>query len=158
MRGWLLPLAVMLASAAAMEAVAWAVHRYVMHGALGWGWHRSHHSPRQGWFEKNDLYAVVFAGLSLLFFTVLAARWPLLWWAGAGMGLYGLLYVFVHDGLVHQRIPFVKAPRRGYLKRLVQAHRMHHAVREREGAVSFGFLWAPRLERLRDELRTGRQK
>jgi beta-carotene 3-hydroxylase len=74
------------------------------------------------------------------------------------MGLYGLLYVLVHDGLVHRRIPFVKAPRRGYLKRLVQAHRMHHAVREREGAVSFGFLWAPRLERLRDELRRGRAR
>jgi beta-carotene 3-hydroxylase len=152
MADWLLPLLVMLASAAATELLAWAVHKYVMHG-WGWGWHRSHHSPRTGWFEKNDLYAVVFAALSILLFSVAADRWPLLWWVGAGMGLYGLLYMLVHDGLVHQRIPFVKAPRRGYLKRLVQAHRLHHAVRAREGAVSFGFLWAPPLARLRAELR-----
>ena len=157
MPDWLPPLLVMLASAAAMEGLAWWVHKYVMHG-WGWGWHRSHHSPREGWFEKNDLYAVVFAGLSLLLFTVAASRWPLLWWAGAGLGLYGLLYMLVHDGLVHRRIPFVKVPRRGYLKRLVQAHRMHHAVGEREGAVSFGFLYAPPLDKLRDELRAGRAK
>jgi len=30
----------------------------VMHG-WGWGWHRSHHEPRRGMFEKNDLFAVV---------------------------------------------------------------------------------------------------
>ena len=30
-----------------MECVAWATHKYVMHG-WGWGWHRSHHEPRRG--------------------------------------------------------------------------------------------------------------
>ncbi len=70
-----------------------------MHGC-GWGWHRSHHEPRRAWFEKNDLYALVFAAISLLFFTVAASAFPLLYWVGVGMGVYGLLYVFVHDGLV----------------------------------------------------------
>jgi beta-carotene 3-hydroxylase len=38
------------------------------------------------------------------------------------------------------------------MKRIVQAHRLHHAVEEREGAVSFGFLWAPPAERLKARL------
>jgi hypothetical protein len=38
---------IFLVTIVAMEAVAWAVHRYVMHG-VGWGWHRSHHEPREG--------------------------------------------------------------------------------------------------------------
>ena len=71
------------------------------------------------------------------------------------MGVYGLLYFIVHDGLVHQRWPFRHVPRSGYLKRLVQAHRLHHAVEGRDGAVSFGFLYAPPVGRLREQLRRG---
>ena len=41
-----------------------------------------------------------------------------------------------------------------YLKRIVQAHRLHHAVEAREGGVSFGFLYAPRPEALKAELKT----
>jgi beta-carotene 3-hydroxylase len=59
----------------------------------------------------------------------------------------------VHDGLVHQRWPFRYIPRKGYLKRLYMAHRMHHAVRGREGCVSFGFLYAPPLDKLQAMLR-----
>ena len=31
-------IAIMLAACAAMEGVAWASHKYIMHG-WGWGWH-----------------------------------------------------------------------------------------------------------------------
>ena len=48
----------LLGSFVLMEGVAWAAHKYIMHG-WGWGWHRSHHEPRRGALEKNDLYAVV---------------------------------------------------------------------------------------------------
>nr|WP_263854049.1 sterol desaturase family protein [Sphingomonas parva] len=123
-----------------------------MHG-WGWGWHRSHHERREGLFERNDLYGLLFAMISLLLFLVLPALWPPLWWVAAGTLVYGLLYTLLHDGLVHRRLPFVKPPRRGYLKRLVQAHRLHHATRGREGAVSFGFLYAPPVARLRGVLR-----
>ncbi len=152
MEGWLLKLGIVAATVVAMEFVALAVHKYVMHGP-GWGWHRSHHEPRTGWFEKNDLYGLVFAALSILLFSVAADRWPLLWWVGLGMAAYGLLYTFVHDGLVHRRFPFAAAPRGGYLKRLVQAHRLHHATKGREGAVSFGFLYAPPVRKLKQALR-----
>jgi beta-carotene 3-hydroxylase len=154
MISWLLPLLIVLGTVAAMEIVAAGVHRYVMHG-WGWGWHRSHHEPREGRFERNDLYALLFAAVSLLFFTVLAELSPLFWWVGLGTVVYGLLYTLVHDGLVHRRLPAPAVPRRGYLKRLVQAHRLHHAVRTREGAVSFGFLYAAPVDRLRRRLREG---
>lgn len=148
----LVPILVVLASVAAMEFVAYAAHRWIMHG-WGWGWHRSHHEPHDGAFEKNDLYAVVFAGISVVMFMIGAAFVPWLFWVATGVTIYGALYFVVHDGLVHRRWPFTKVPRRGYLKRLVQAHRLHHAVDGREGCVSFGFLWAPPVDRLRRELR-----
>jgi beta-carotene 3-hydroxylase len=154
MESWLLPIAIIACTVVAMEGIAFAVHKHVMHG-WGWGWHRSHHSPRDGLFEKNVLYALFFAALSLLCFTLLAELWAPAWWVGIGTVVYGLLYTLLHDGLVHRRLPFPRAPKRGYLKRLVQAHRLHHAVRERGGAVSFGFLYAPPVRRLRRELREG---
>jgi beta-carotene 3-hydroxylase len=151
-QSWLLPLAIVTLTVVAMEGLAFGVHKYVMHG-WGWGWHRSHHTPRRGLFEKNDLYALLFAGLSLLCFTLLAELWGPAWWIGVGTVVYGLLYTLLHDGMVHRRLPFMRSPKSGYLKRLVQAHRLHHAVRERSGAVSFGFLYAPPVQRLREELR-----
>lgn len=150
--GWIFALGIVLGTVVAMEAVAWAVHRYVMHG-WGWRWHRSHHEPRRGIFETNDLYALMFAGVSLLCFTFLARLWPPFWWVGAGTVVYGLLYTLLHDGLVHRRLGFGLSPRSGYLKRLVQAHRLHHAVKGRDGAVSFGFLYAPPVRSLSRRLR-----
>ena len=137
----------------AMEGVAYAVHRWIMHGPLGWGWHRSHHEETDGVFETNDLYAVVFTVFSGALITFgIAGVWPLRQ-IGVGLMIYGALYFFVHDGLVHQRWPFRYVPRRGYLKRLVQAHRMHHAIDARDGTVSFGFLYAPPLNTLKAALR-----
>ncbi|MBA1204097.1 beta-carotene hydroxylase [Pseudomonas capeferrum] len=143
---------IFLATLAAMEGVAYLAHKYIMHG-WGWGWHRSHHEPRTGWFEKNDLYAVVFAGLAIVLIALGNAGWHPLEWIGAGMTGYGLLYFIAHDGLVHRRWPFKVVPRSGYLKRLYQAHLMHHAVDGKDGCVSFGFLYAPSISRLRTQLR-----
>lgn len=137
---------------AAMEGVAYLAHKYLMHG-WGWGWHRSHHEPRTGWFEKNDLYAVVFAGLAIVLIALGTQGLHPLEWIGAGMTAYGALYFVVHDGLVHRRWPFHLVPRRGYLKRLYQAHLMHHAVEGKDRCVSFGFLFAPSTTRLRAQLR-----
>ena len=149
-------LEIVFATVVAMEAAATLVHRFVMHG-FGWGWHRSHHEPQAGWFELNDLYAVVFAAISILLFA-LGKRYPTLWWIGLGMVVYGVLYAILHDALVHRRLPFAKAPRAGYLKRLVQAHRLHHSVRTKHGAVSFGFLYASPVARLLGELRGSRNR
>lgn len=142
-----------LAAFVGMEAFAWLVHRYVMHGP-GWAWHRSHHEPREGWFERNDLYAVVFAVIAAgLFIVGSLPGWRWLWFVGLGATLYGVMYGVVHDGLVHGRWPFKVTPKRGYAKRLVQAHRLHHATHGRDGAVSFGFLYAPEVRKLKAKLR-----
>ena len=148
------PLAIVLVTVVGTEIAAVLIHRYVMHG-FGWGWHRSHHEAHDTLLEQNDLYAVVFAGLAVGLMA--AGHWiPALFWISIGLLAYGILYFFVHDGLVHQRWPFRHVPRRGYLKRLYQAHKLHHAVEGRDGAVSFGFLYAPRLDRLRETLRRNR--
>ena len=142
---------IVLATVVFMELFSIVAHKYVMHG-FGWGWHRSHHEPRTGWFEKNDLYAVVFAGIAIvLIYLGTEGRHPLEW-IGAGMTAYGMLYFIAHDGLVHQRWPFHAVPNRGDLKRRYQAHRMHHAVHGKDGAVSFGFLYAPPVTHLKQRL------
>ena len=158
---WLLPLLIVLATVAAMEWVAWASHKYVMHG-FAWEWHRDHHEPHDRMLEKNDRFGVVGAAMSISMFALgspmimgEAAWWPGTW-VGVGILGYGIVYTLVHDGLVHQRW-FRYVPRRGYLKRLVQAHNLHHATVGKEGGVSFGFVWAPRADELKAELKRQRE-
>ena len=141
-----------LGAVIAMEWIAMWVHRHVMHG-WGWGWHRSHHEPSNGALEKNDLYAAAFAGIAIALIALGASSHGPVFWIGLGATAYGFLYFLVHDGMVHGRWGLRFMPRSGYLKRLYQAHRLHHAVRGREGCVSFGFLLAPPVERIRAELR-----
>jgi beta-carotene 3-hydroxylase len=154
-------LAIILATVLAMEGLAWSSHKYVMHG-FGWAWHRDHHEPHDGFFEKNDRFALVGAAMSI---TMFAAGSPMImgglaWRPGTPIGLgiliYGIIYSLVHDGLVHQRW-FRWVPRRGYARRLVQAHRLHHATLGREGGVSFGFVFARDPAALRRELRRQRE-
>ena len=119
-----------------MEAFAWAVHRYVMHGRLGWRLHASHHRPRRGKWEANDLFAVIFAMPAIGLFSLnLMPGFAWAFFAGAGVTLYGVVYALVHDGLVHRRWRMGWRPKHGYAKRLIQAHRLHHAGPERLGAV-----------------------
>src|SRR3546814_3823050 len=63
-------------------------------------------------------------------------------WVGAGIAAYGAIYFGFHDLIVHKRVSHPYVPRSSYMKRIVQAHRLHHAVETKDGAVSFGFLWA----------------
>lgn len=155
---WLLNIAGFVAGLIGMETVAWATHRFVMHG-VGWAWHRSHHEPRQGWFELNDLFAFFFAGVAVLLF-VIGAQPGLspLWWAGVGATAYGIIYALFHDGLVHQRWRLPLRPRGRYLEGIVQAHHLHHAASGRDDAVSFGFLTPVNAPRLAAEFRAKRAR
>ena len=138
-----------------MEAFAWWAHKYVMHG-WGWAWHRDHHEPHDNVLEKNDLFAVVFGSIVIVMFIVGYFVSDFLWWFALGITVYGLIYTFVHDGLVHQRY-FKWVPKRGYAKRLVQAHKLHHATVGKEGGVSFGFLFARDPAVLKADLRRQRE-
>ncbi|GGB39086.1 hypothetical protein GCM10011380_30690 [Sphingomonas metalli] len=137
-----------------MEAFAYAAHRWIMHGP-GWFLHESHHRPRTGHWELNDLYAAIFAVPSflLIFGALQLGWWPGFAWIGAGIAAYGAIYFGFHDIIVHQRIPTRYLPRSRYMKRIVQAHRLHHVVETKDGNVSFGFLVAPRPESLKAELK-----
>lgn len=155
------PLLIVLATVAAMEFVAWSSHKYIMHG-FGWGWHRDHHEPHDKLLEKNDLYAVFGAAMSITAFSVGSplvlgadAWWPATW-IGIGILAYGVIYTVIHDGLVHQRY-FRWVPKRGYAKRLVQAHKLHHATIGKEGGVSFGFVVARDPVALKRDLKRQRQ-
>lgn len=157
----IVPALIVLATVVAMEGIAWASHKYVMHG-FGWAWHRDHHEPHDKVLEKNDGFALVGAALSIAMF---ALGSPLVmgegaWWPGTWIGLgvlvYGVIYTLVHDGLVHQRY-FKWVPKRGYARRLVQAHKLHHATIGKEGGVSFGFVLARDPAVLKRELKAQRQ-
>ncbi|MBA4747522.1 MAG: beta-carotene hydroxylase [Sphingopyxis sp.] len=154
-------LLLIVATILAMEFVAWSSHKYIMHG-FGWGWHRDHHEPHDKMFEKNDLFGVVGAVMSISMFALgsplLAgtSAWEPATWIGVGILGYGIVYTLVHDGLVHQRY-FKYVPKRGYAKRLVQAHKLHHATIGKEGGVSFGFIFARDPAKLKAELRVQRE-
>lgn len=157
----LLPILIFPATVAAMEGFAYVMHRWVMHGP-GWFLHASHHRPRlaetrgsaKGHWEANDLYFVIFALPSILLLLG-GVQWH---WGdgatacGAGIAAYGAIYLGFHDIIVHRRIGHRYVPRSTYMKRIVQAHRLHHAVETKAGCVSFGFLIAPRPEELKRKL------
>lgn len=151
---WALGILLFLATIVAMEGFAYVAHRWVMHGP-GWFLHESHHRPRAGNWELNDLYAVIFAIPSIL---LILGGVQLGWgdwatWVGAGIAGYGAIYFGFHDVIVHKRLDHRYVPRSDYMKRIVQAHRLHHVVETKEGTVSFGFLWAPKPEALKAELK-----
>jgi beta-carotene 3-hydroxylase len=124
-----------------MEGVAYASHRWLMHGPM-WVWHESHHQIRQGVFEKNDLFGL---GFSLIAMTGIALgmaspNWAVALDIGVGMTAYGAAYLFLHDILVHRRFGITIHPRAKYLKAVLRSHRVHHARRSRQGCTDFGFL------------------
>jgi hypothetical protein len=79
---------ILVATVIGMETVAYAVHRWIMHGP-GWFLHRSHHEPA-GKLEANDLYGLIFAIPSvLLIYGGMNRGWPD-WttWVGWGVAVY----------------------------------------------------------------------
>lgn len=151
---WIVPSLIFVATVAAMELFAYVMHRWVMHGP-GWFLHASHHRPRTGPFEWNDLYAAIFAVPSIVMLWLgVQGGWGD--WAtavGAGIAAYGAIYFGFHDWIVHRRLPHRIVPKSAYFKRIVQAHRLHHVVESKHGTVSFGFLWAPPVDELKAQLR-----
>ena len=127
-----------------MEGAAWFAHKYIMHGFL-WTWHKSHHAPYNGVFERNDLFAVVFS-LPAILTIILGLEYPslnFLFWIGIGITGYGIFYVIFHDIIVHRRVKIPFKATSNYMKRLIRAHKVHHKHSNKEGAEAFGFLYAP---------------
>jgi beta-carotene 3-hydroxylase len=144
----LLSIAIFVATVAAMEGVAYLTHRHLMHGPL-WFLHESHHRRERGRFELNDLFGLFFAIPSIVLIYLGTHGQTLLLPVGLGMTAYGFIYFVFHDVIVHRRVAHRIRPQGRYLQRIIKAHHIHHATRTRDGAVSFGFVYAPPLEKLR---------
>jgi beta-carotene 3-hydroxylase len=128
------PVVLVIGSFVLMEAVSYAAHRWVMHG-FAMGWHRSHHAPAEGRFERNDLFPVCFSAVGVLLFALGAAGLSAVWWVGVGVTAYGAAYLFVHEVYIHHRLP-IRVPHLRYLEWLRDAHRAHHQT----GAEPYGML------------------
>jgi beta-carotene 3-hydroxylase len=131
-----------------MELVAYLSHRYIMHGPL-WFLHESHHKPHDGGFEWNDLFGFFFALPAIVLIWFGTHGHPRLLWMGLGITAYGIAYFGFHDIIVHRRLPVKFNPRSGYLRHIIKAHLVHHRTLVKQGAESFGFLYAPSLEDLK---------
>ncbi len=127
----------------AMEFVAFFMHKYVMHKFL-WHLHKDHHQPTGHKAQKNDLFFLIFAIPSWLGIMLgMMYAMPLFVTIGAGIALYGLCYVFVHEIFIHQRIKIFKKTKSKYLRGIRLAHKIHHKNRHKEGGTCFGMLIVP---------------
>jgi beta-carotene 3-hydroxylase len=123
-----------------MEFVAWATHKYVMHGFL-WVLHRDHHVKDPGFFEKNDAFFLIFAVPSWLciMLGMMAHNWISVS-IGAGIAIYGFAYFLVHEVFIHRRLKWFKNTDSIYLKAIQRAHKMHHKHLGKQDGESFGML------------------
>lgn len=135
-------IAVIIMTSILMEGVAWFLHKYVMHG-FGWYLHEDHHRSSKRKFEKNDAFGLFFSLISFVliltgFFGGFDIRLPI----GIGVAFYGIGYFLVHDTFFHRRIKIKYRPKSNYMKRVINAHRVHHQKSKPHEGICFGFLYA----------------
>lgn len=136
-------LMIMTASFFFMEFVAWAAHKYVMHGSF-WFIHEDHHTARKSFLQKNDLFVMIFAVPSWLFMMFgIMHGCDYKMWIGIGFTVYGLTYFFVHEVVIHNRFRVFNKVTNPYLRGLARAHAAHHKRKTPENGECFGMLIVP---------------
>ena len=140
----LLAVCITLFTLLSMEAITWLTHKYVMHGFL-WFLHEDHHQPKYtSWFEKNDLFFVIFAIPSaVLIYNGIKHHFNVSFYIGLGILIYGICYFLVHDVIIHQRFKWFKNVKWKYIQALRKGHKMHHKQMGKKGSESFGMLLVP---------------
>jgi beta-carotene 3-hydroxylase len=135
-----------------MEFMAWFTHKYIMHGLM-WYFHKDHHQHEPGFFEKNDIFFLIFAipswlciMLGLMHFNYIVAS------IGFGIAVYGLSYFLMHDVFIHQRFKWFRNSNNFYLLALRKAHKIHHKNIGKEDSEVFGMLIVP-LKYFKESLR-----
>ena len=123
-----------------MEIVAILSHKYIMHGP-GWFLHKSHHHKNKKSFELNDYYFIIFSLPSItgIILGILNNN-PILLSFGIGILAYGLIYIFLHDIMVHKRFGLSIKPKSKYLRKIIKSHLIHHSNKNKDGATNFGFI------------------
>lgn len=126
-----------------MEFMAWFTHKFVMHGFM-WYFHEDHHVPHTGFFEKNDVFFLIYAlpSATLMMLGALNA-YDFRFFIGLGILFYGIAYFLVHDVLIHQRFDWFKRTDNIYFRAIRKAHKVHHKHQGKEEGECFGMLLVP---------------
>ncbi|XP_058105655.1 beta-carotene hydroxylase 2, chloroplastic-like [Magnolia sinica] len=137
--------ALSVGAAVGMEFWARWAHRALWHASL-WHMHESHHRPRDGPFELNDVFAIINAvpaiGLLSYGFFNKGLVPGLCFGAGLGITVFGMAYMFVHDGLVHRRFPVGPIANVPYFRKVAAAHQIHHL--DKFDGVPYGLFLGPK--------------
>ncbi|KAI9076363.1 hypothetical protein K1719_041678 [Acacia pycnantha] len=137
--------ALSIGAAVGMEFWARWAHRSLWHASL-WHMHESHHRAREGPFELNDVFAIINAvpaiGLLSYGFFHKGLVPGLCFGAGLGITVFGMAYMFVHDGLVHKRFPVGPIANVPYFRRVAAAHQLHHT--DKFNGVPYGLFLGPK--------------
>ncbi|MCL7024560.1 hypothetical protein MKW94_003195 [Papaver nudicaule] len=137
--------ALSVGAAVGMEFWARWAHRVLWHASL-WHMHESHHQPREGPFELNDVFAIINAvpAIALLNYGFFhKGLFPgLCFGAGLGITVFGMAYMFVHDGLVHRRFPVGPIANVPYFREVAAAHQIHHM--DKFNGVPYGLFLGPK--------------
>ncbi|KAJ9147974.1 hypothetical protein P3X46_030074 [Hevea brasiliensis] len=132
-------------AAVGMEFWARWAHKALWHASL-WRIHESHHRAREGPIEMNDAFAIINAvpAIGLLSYGLFnKALIPgLCFGAGLGITVFGMAYMFVHDGLIHRRFPVGPIADVPYLRRVAAAHQLHHS--DKFNGVPYGLFLGPK--------------
>ena len=140
-----MPIFIVILTFLIMEGVTWCTHKYVMHGFL-WNLHFDHHNKdKSKLMEKNDLFFVYFAiiSIALFYFGAYVDGYGFCTYIGLGILGYGLAYFFVHEIIIHKRLFSNLKIDFFYFRALQKAHRMHHRHLGAEDGECFGMLWVP---------------
>ena len=139
----LLAIGLMLLTFCVMEFMAWFTHKYIMHGLM-WYFHADHHVHEPGFFERNDVFFLIFAipsWLCIMFGMMNGNDFRV--WIGIGIALYGTAYFLVHDVFIHQRFKILRRAKHPYFMAIRKAHKVHHKHLGKEEGECFGMLWVP---------------
>ena len=135
---------VMLGAFCIMEFMAWATHKFVMHGLM-WHFHEDHHVEEPGFFERNDVFFLIYAipswlciMLGMMYNNYVAV------WIGYGIAMYGFAYFLIHDVYIHRRFKWLSDIDTPYFMAIRKAHKVHHKHLGKEDSECFGMLWVPR--------------
>ncbi len=129
---------IILFTLVAMEAFSWFIHKYLFHGPL-WFIHKSHHEQKNGWFETNDIFSLLFGSLAILLMWDGRLTLNIEFWTGTGISVYGIIYFIFHDWFIHNRLKTFKTSNT-YLLNIRKAHKIHHKAVDKNPSEEFGLL------------------
>lgn len=138
---WLFNISLVVLLFVFMELFSVFMHKYLQHGTL-WVLHKDHHIYKEGRFQKNDAFSFLFSIISFLLIVIgIFSGLNFKFFLGIGMLFYGIGYFLYHDIVFHGRIQIKYQPKNHYLKRVLNAHTLHHQKSTADSGVSFGFFF-----------------